>query len=103
MKLYLETSVWSHYYANDVPENMVNTRTLFELISKQSYRIYISRFVITEIDRAGKDEKILLQNLIKNYKPYELEASSKEYKLADRYLKAFALPKILMQMQCMLQ
>ena len=30
LRLYLETSVWSHYYADDVPEKREITRDFFE-------------------------------------------------------------------------
>jgi predicted nucleic acid-binding protein len=91
-KLYLETSVWCHYYADDAPEKILITKALFELIEKGMYEIYTSELVVTEIKKAQEIDKIKLQNLIGEYIPIQLEVIPEVYKLADKYIKFKALP-----------
>jgi len=102
-KLYLETSVWCHYYADDAPEKVLITKTLFELIEKGVYEIYTSELVVTEIKKAQEINKIKLQNLIRKYVPIQLEVIPEVYKLADKYINLKALPHNSILMQCMLQ
>lgn len=91
-KLYLETSVWGHYYADDAPEKVLITKALFELIKKGRYEIYTSELVVAEIKKAKEIDKPKLQNLIGEYVPLQLEVIPEIYKLADKYIKFKALP-----------
>ena len=81
LKLYLETSIWSHYYADDNEEQMENTKLLFDRIKEQRYDIFISLSVIKEINRTEHDQRIKLQELMETYTPTTLEAFSEVYKL----------------------
>src|SRR3989338_9013752 len=57
LKLYLDTSVWNFYYADDSPEKMEVTRQFFESLSSGNYEIYSSAVVIREIDNADENTK----------------------------------------------
>lgn len=92
LKLYLETSVWSYYYSEDLPYKMNDTRAFLQVVSEGKYDIYISRFVNQEINDAEEPKKIQLLKLIYKFKPTELEITSEVYKLADKYIKTHALP-----------
>jgi predicted nucleic acid-binding protein len=93
LKLYLETSVWSHYYAEDTKEKMEDTRLFFEAISKERYDVFISSAVVGEIDRAEINKRIRLHSLLKIYRPVELEVVPEVYQLSSKYIKSFVLPR----------
>ena len=40
LKLYIETSAWNFFFADDAPEMREITKTFFALIKKGSYEIY---------------------------------------------------------------
>lgn len=51
-QLYLETSVWNFYFADDAPEKKEITRRFFDKIKQDEYEVFISDTVIGEIDKA---------------------------------------------------
>jgi hypothetical protein len=55
-QLYLETSVWNFYFADDAPEKKEITRTFFKKIRHGEYETFISDAVIEEIGRANDVE-----------------------------------------------
>jgi predicted nucleic acid-binding protein len=93
LKLYLETSVWSFYFTEDNPEKMQDTKLLFDQIDAEYYDIFISQIVILEIDKPQNKKLDKLLQLIYKYKPVELDVTGETYKLADKYIKATALPE----------
>ena len=42
LKLYLDTSVWSFFYADDAPEKMEITKRFFDSVSEGLYEIFFS-------------------------------------------------------------
>jgi len=68
-KLYLETSVWNFYYADDAPDFMEVTRRFFNQVSEDNFDIYISRVVLDEVEKASLEIQDKLGRLIKQYKP----------------------------------
>ncbi len=54
-QLYLETSVWNFYFADDAPEKREITRRFFEKIKQDEYEVFISDAVIGEIDKGKRD------------------------------------------------
>lgn len=92
LKLYLETSVWSYYYTENLKSKMEDTRKFLQVVREGKYDIYISRFVDQEIDDAEEAKRNQLHRLIDEYKPAELEVISEVYKLAYKYIKVHALP-----------
>ncbi|MEW6187094.1 MAG: hypothetical protein AB1585_15280 [Thermodesulfobacteriota bacterium] len=52
LQLYLETSVWNFYFADDAPEKKQITIAFFEKVKQGEYDIFISDAVITEIEKA---------------------------------------------------
>ncbi len=91
VNLYLETSVWSYYYADDAEAQLKDTQLLFGRIDEHKYNIFISLAVIREINKTKGDKKIKLQELIHKYKPNVLEETVDIYKLANKYIKTSAL------------
>jgi len=55
LRLYLDTSVWNFYYADDAPEKREITRQFFENLQSGQYEIFSSGVVIREIENADKE------------------------------------------------
>ena len=93
LKLYLETSVWNFYFADDAPEKKEVTRQFFEQVEKGEFEIFISDMVFREIAKASEKKQALLSDLINTCKPKELEITTEIIQLADTYLHELALPE----------
>ena len=93
LKLYLETSVWNFYFADDAPEKKEATMQFFEQVERGEYEIFISDMVFREIDRATEEKRTALTELIVKYQPKELEMTDEVLKLANIYLHEVALPE----------
>ncbi|OQW91922.1 MAG: hypothetical protein BWK78_03195 [Thiotrichaceae bacterium IS1] len=92
LKLYLETSVWNFYYADDVPEKQAITRQFFHSLPNDKYELYISDAVLDEIEGASHDQKNQLLQLTDHYKPVRLDLNTSVYELANAYLRHQILP-----------
>ena len=49
LKVYLDTSVISHLFQEDVPEKMEDTRQLWEMFKNGKYDVYLSTVTLREI------------------------------------------------------
>ena len=92
LKLYLETSVWNFYFADDSPDKRDITREFFRNIEKNQYEIFISRIVIEEIDRADINTSNKLMNLIDKFSPGRLVVDYEVQTLAEQYINELILP-----------
>lgn len=92
LKLYLETSVWNFYYADDAPEKRDITREFFQAFKDEIYEIYISQTVIEEIGKAEKNKKQLLMDLIRKYQPQMIEIDNESIELSKKYLDKAIIP-----------
>mgnify|MGYP001568514452 CR=1 FL=1 len=72
-QLYLETSVWNYYFADDAPEKKEITLRFFDKVRQGEYEIFISDIVIEEIGRADDSKKRSLLNIIAEYSPTRLK------------------------------
>ena len=93
LKLYLETSVWNFYYADDAPEKKVVTHQFYENLSANEFEIYISQVVLAEFADASVDKQKLLEILVNQYQPINLPDSKEARELAMSYLSNEVLPK----------
>lgn len=91
-QLYLETSVWNFYFANDAPEKREVTLTFFEKIKQGEYEIFISDIVIEEIGRADDNKRRSLLNIIVEYNPVRLMINEEVAELAQKYISEGVLP-----------
>lgn len=91
-KLYLETSVWNFYYADDAPEKKEITIRFFDKIKSGVYEIFISDVVLEEISRANEDKRLLLLDVIKNHSPKRLSIGEEIVVLAQKYIAEGILP-----------
>ena len=90
LELYLETSVWNFYFADDAPEKQAITKQFFD--NSSGYNIFISHIVSKEIAKAPDKKRELLINLIDFYQPQELEVTNEVLNLAKKYLEEEVLP-----------
>ncbi len=93
LKLYLETSVWNFYFADDAPEKKDVTRQFFKQVQQGQYDIFISGIVFRKMAKASQEKQAMLVELITNSHPQELEITEEALELAHRYLQEVALPE----------
>jgi len=92
LKLYLETSVWNFYFADDAPMKKEVTCRFFDNLPSLPYSIYISDAVLQEIEGAQEQKRTVLSNLISRHQPTVLSASPEVEELAEDYLARGGLP-----------
>ncbi|MBI5748855.1 MAG: type II toxin-antitoxin system VapC family toxin [Nitrospinae bacterium] len=93
LKLYLDTSVWNFYYADDSPEKMEITRQFFKNLKAGRYQIYSSGVVVREIENADEKTMVELISLMKEYMPIMLEVNDEIDELADIYITKGVIPE----------
>ena len=93
LKLYLDTSVWNFYYADDAPEKKEITRQFFENLKAGYYQIYSSAVVIQEIENADEKTRSELSVLLEEYKPIMLEVDDEIDELAGIYINGGIVPE----------
>ena len=93
LKLYLETSVWNFFFADDAPEKMDITKEFFDSVQKGFYEIYVSEVVFREINNAPEDKNDKLAKLIEQYAPIKLDTIEEAEKLANIYLDKKIIPE----------
>lgn len=92
LKLYLETSVWNFYYADDAPERQALTRQWFQSLPNDLFELYASDIVVDEINRATLDKRVQLFQLIDSYQPIMLVMNAAADELVNFYLTHRVLP-----------
>ena len=60
LKVYLDTSVVSHLFQEDVPEKMADTRQLWEMFKDGQYEVYLSTVTLREIEKCSEPKKTQL-------------------------------------------
>ena len=91
-QLYIETSVWNFYFADDAPEKKEITHTFFNKVKESEYEIFISDTVIEEIGRADDEKRQLLLNIIKEFSPKRLAIDQEVVEPAQKYIAEGVLP-----------
>lgn len=93
LRLYLETSVWNFYFADDAPEKRDITKMFFASVAENLYEIFVSEIVIRELNNAPKPKRIRLLNLLNKYTPTELEITEEAEELTEVYIDREIVPK----------
>lgn len=93
LHLYLETSVWNFYFADDAPEKREITVAFFEKVGCGEYEVFVSDTVIEEIGRAPEAKRKLLLGLIEKFRPKRLVIDESIFELAQKYIAEGALPQ----------
>jgi len=92
LKLYLETSSWNFYYADDAPEKKAVTREFFDSLPNNQFDLYISEVVLDEIDKASPEKTAQLRNLIDRFQTNLLLLELSSSQLANAYIDNKILP-----------
>lgn len=93
LKIYLETSAWNFYFADDAPEKRDVTKKFFDTVHSAPFSIYASEVVLDEFSKAGADKQKQLLGLIQRHNPIVLEVGEDVTNLAKAYLDLGALPR----------
>ena len=86
LKLYLDTSVWNFYFADDAPEKRDVTKDFIDLVRQEQYEVFISAVVVKEINDAPEPKRAQLVGLIKSCPVVELEITEAVDELAKSYI-----------------
>ncbi len=93
LKLYLDTSIWNFFFADDAPEKRDITKKFFDSIKENIYEIFISEAVIREINDASPPKRKILFDLVNEYVPVELEVTEEANELTEFYMERNIIPK----------
>lgn len=90
--VYIETSVWSFAFAEDVPEHRADTEAFFDLCRNRVFEPYISSVVLREIEFAQTPLRASLERLLRDVKPIFLPWLPEADDLADGFVRERAVP-----------
>lgn len=93
LKVYLETSVWNFYFAEDAPVWRDITRSLLERVQHGDYDTFVGPVVFEEIGAATPAESERMLRLIATCECVKLEETAEVERLAEIYLSRGALPR----------
>jgi predicted nucleic acid-binding protein len=97
LKIYLDTSIISFVFADDAPEKQSITIEFFDKFIDK-YDVYISRFVIAEIENTVNEKlKTKLLSVINKFDIKIIDIPQKDedkiYKMAKKYIKEKIIPE----------
>ena len=87
LKLYLDTSVVSYLFADDLPDKMEDTHKLWEKCINGEYDIYISETVTNEIKRCAEPKRSHLLEKLRLIDFQVLPETEEVKELANQYVK----------------
>ena len=90
IKLYLDTTIFNFFFADEAPQERDITRKFFKEIDQ--YEIYFSDIVIKEIARCHSPKREKLLRLIEEHSPEELMLDEEARILAHKYVKEKIIP-----------
>ena len=90
--IYIETSVWSFVFAEDVPDYQADTLAFFELCKKRVFEPYISGAILSEIQRTDTPLRERLEELIRDVKPVLLSTLPEADSLSEAFLRENVVP-----------
>ena len=93
LRIYLDTSVISHLFAEDAPEKMNETLLFWENVKQGKYETYISNAVIEELNRNKEPKLSILYNYMAEIQVHPLEETKEVLQLVDIYETNNLLPK----------
>ena len=85
-KLYLDTSVLSHLFANDTPEKMQDTNLLWQILARDDYDIFISPTVIEELEECKEPKHGQMYQKLKEINLQLLQKTNEVSQLAHEYI-----------------
>ena len=91
-RIYLETSVFNFFFADDALDKKADTLKLFEEIRKSKFSAYTSAYAINELKAAPQPKRDNMLNLIPEYGIRVLEESDEAVRLAETYVAEGIIP-----------
>ncbi|MDR2533157.1 MAG: type II toxin-antitoxin system VapC family toxin [Oscillospiraceae bacterium] len=91
LKLYLDTSVISHLFAEDVPDRMTDTNKLWEDLINEKYDVYISPVVTDEMERCSEPKRSKMLEKMGQIKFQIFSKTDEVIRLAREYVKGGVL------------
>ena len=91
-KIYLETTLFNHYFDDDRGLAHTSTIALFKEIAAGKYAAFTSGTVIEELAKAATEKYDKMFSLIDEYSITVLSASEEAERLADIYVSAGVIP-----------
>lgn len=85
-KIYLDTSVVSYLYQEDVPEKMRDTLKLWEIFKKHKYEVYISDIVLNEIYECNEEKLKILLNYLNQVDYIVVRTDEDTIELAEKFI-----------------
>jgi predicted nucleic acid-binding protein len=92
LSIYVETSVWSCAFAEDVPESREATRRFLDDARQGKYDLFISPIVLMELARASEDLAARLRGLVEELAPTILDFDEDMDRLAQDFLEHGVVP-----------
>jgi len=86
-RIYLDTSVLSHLYADDAPEQMDSTWRLWEKCVAGDYKVFVSPVVFSELSDAPEPKRNQIFEAMKSVAIETLLASDAVERLAKNYIE----------------
>ena len=92
-KIYLETTLFNFFFADDAPEKKQDTIKLFQEIKDGKYIPYISDAVLEELEKASPEKFKQMSSLISQYSIISLPVTEEAKRLADIYVSEGVIPE----------
>ena len=91
-RIYLETTLFNHYFDDDRGLAHTSTIALFKEIAAGKYEAFTSNYVTDELERAPAEKSGKMISLIEKYDITILELSVEAERLADIYIEQGIMP-----------
>ena len=93
LKVYLDTSVISHLFQEDVPEKMTDTRQLWEMFRKEKYDVYLSTVTLEEIEDCPEPKRSQLLDCLEQINYTLVRINSNVAEIAEQIIEMGILTK----------
>jgi len=91
IKLYLDTSIISHLFADDTPDKMADTIRLWRELANGKYEIFISDMVANEVQQCTEPKRSQMLEKVRQIELNLLHETSEVKELAAEYIKGGVL------------
>ena len=92
-KVYLETTLFNHYFDDDRGIAHESTVTLFKDIAAGKYEAFTSTYVTDELEKAPSDKRDKMISLIAEYDIAVLAPTDEAVRIADLYISENIIPQ----------
>jgi predicted nucleic acid-binding protein len=87
LSIYVETSVWSHAFADDAPDSREATLKFLDAARQGKYDLFVSEVVFEEVLRAPTELAARLRELVQELAPVSLDFDEDSFRLAQEFLQ----------------